>query len=307
MERRDIRVNRKKIDTHFSPLPSVGGQWRAEIERGEDGEQGRRFLLFKLISFLDGAQLSIFCFLLCVCIAILRWRQSGWPGNSRVAVSFLGFFLNAPTFMHCFSLSFFDLCNCFYYFHIVHKLRGGRADCWNQKSFSAHPSVGFRPPFFFFLLYVMLCQNSYSMAEKFTAVRRWESAGGKAMQKGGKWASLVGGAWCMACKISYEFWNLIFAVCCGIWNDYGEQRRLTIGKLDYALCWSTRILLASNAKVFGQHTQTHTHTPVSATWIMQSWDPTPTPCPKYWTSASPTEIAPSVFRVKLWEVVSYKM
>lgn len=178
------------------------------------GEQGRRFLLFKLISFLDGAQLSIFCFLLCVCIAILRWRQSGWPGNSRVAVSFLGFFLNAPTFMHCFSLSFFDLCNCFYYFHIVHKLRGGRADCWNQKSFSAHPSVGFRPPFFFFLLYVMLCQNSYSMAEKFTAVRRWESAGGKAMQKGENgrvwWVGL--GAWRARFLTSSEIWFLLFVV-----------------------------------------------------------------------------------------------
>jgi len=41
-----------------------GGSWGGRTWPG----QHRRFLLFKLISFLDGAQLSIFCFVFCIAI-----------------------------------------------------------------------------------------------------------------------------------------------------------------------------------------------------------------------------------------------
>lgn len=182
----------KKIDTHFSPLPfdrMRDWDWkRADMSR-KNLAGPTRFLLFNLISVLE-EELNFRFSVLCFASQSTKKEKDGKSGKEKkLAVSFLGFFSsNAQLSMHCFSLSFLIYVTVFIIFILFPNVAvGGRhrrlprppPQLWllkSQEFFLTSRSFSLYQPFTSFLC-ALCAKNWYSIAEKFTAVRRWESAG----------------------------------------------------------------------------------------------------------------------------------
>lgn len=87
-----------------------------------------RFLLFNLISVLE-EELNFRFSVLCFASQSTKKEKDGKSGKEKKTCSLVSwiFFLQCSTFYALFFLIIFDLCNCFYYFHIVPERRCGWA------------------------------------------------------------------------------------------------------------------------------------------------------------------------------------